>query len=83
MTNLHDLLTGPSTDEIRRRAEAEVVALMRSSKNEQEWAANCDTVKAILDGQYPDFWFKAIIQSGLINEVLGPGSDEITLSTLA
>ena len=33
-----------------------------------------------VNGRYPDFWYGAVIQSGLINEVLGPGSDEITLS---
>lgn len=59
--------------------ESGVVALMRSSKDSREWAANCDRVKASLGGRYPAFWYAAIIRSGLMNEVLGPGADEITI----
>ena len=44
-----------------------VVKLMGSSKSESEWNSNCDKVKAAIGG-YPDFWFGAIIQSGLLNE---------------
>lgn len=45
--------------------EKEVVALMQSSKSESEWNANCDKVKSAFDGDYPDFWFKAIMLSGV------------------
>ncbi len=45
-----------------------VVALMCSSKNETEWNANCDAVKAA-NGGYPDFWYMEIIVSGLAQEV--------------
>lgn len=44
--------------------EAGVVALMQSSKSESEWNNNCDKVKAANDG-YPEFWFGAVIASGL------------------
>lgn len=44
--------------------EAEVVALMESSKSEDEWNDNCDRVKRACGG-YPSFWYKAIIISGL------------------
>jgi len=43
----------------------EVVALMKSSRSEPEWNANCDKVKVACGG-YPDFWFAAIVQSGLM-----------------
>lgn len=52
--------------------ESAVVALMRSSKNKQEWGDNCGRVKDALGGRYPGFWYKTIIRSGLINEVFGP-----------
>ena len=54
----------------------EVAALMRTSQTNNEWGANCDKVKEAHGGDYPDFWWKTIIMSGLMNEVLGPGSDE-------
>lgn len=44
--------------------EAEVVALMESSKSEEEWNENCDAVKRQCGG-YPPFWYTAIIISGL------------------
>ncbi|MEI6266340.1 MAG: hypothetical protein WCP14_00400 [bacterium] len=34
---------------------------MEGSKNDVEWNANCDKVKAANNGDYPDFWFKEII----------------------
>lgn len=57
----------------------EVKRLMRSSRNKQEWNDNCNTVKAKCNG-YPSFWFSEIIVSGLLNETLGSGSDEITIA---
>lgn len=53
-----------------------VIALMESSKNKQEWNDNCDKVQAALDGCYPDFWYAAIVQSGLMDRVLGAGSSD-------
>ncbi len=43
--------------------EAQVVALMETSKSEAEWNANCDKVKKACDG-YPSFWYEAVIASG-------------------
>lgn len=48
--------------------KGDVIALMRSSKSEAEWNANCDKVKAEFDG-YPDWWFLTIVMSGLAAEV--------------
>ncbi len=44
--------------------EQEVVALMKSSKSEAEWNANCNKVKKVCGG-YPLFWYSAIILSGV------------------
>ena len=48
--------------------QTEVVELMESSKNEQEWNDNCDKVKKTCNG-YPDFWYRAIILSGILSGV--------------
>lgn len=45
-----------------------VAALMRTSKTEDEWNANCDAVKSANDG-YPNFWFATVLASGLVGEV--------------
>lgn len=51
-----------------KMTEQEVVALMKTSKSEEEWNANCDKVKATCGG-YPDFWYSAVIMSGLLTQV--------------
>jgi len=48
--------------------EIQVVELMKSSNSEAEWNSNCDKVKAAFDGQYPPFWWSAIMQSGVARE---------------
>lgn len=47
----------------------DVIDLMDSSKSEAKWNANADKVKAAFDG-YPDFWYEAIILSGLLTRVM-------------
>jgi len=37
---------------------------MVSSRSDEEWNANCDAVKLLFGGYYPDFWYAAIIRSG-------------------
>lgn len=54
--------------------EQEVKDLMRSSKDEAEWNINCDKVKAVFGG-YPDFWYTAIILSGLASKTLGKAAE--------
>ena len=49
--------------------EPEVVALMKSSRSEEEWDANCDAVKA-RGGVYPDFWYRAIVLSGVMSDTV-------------
>lgn len=48
---------------------ADVVSLMESSKSSREWDANCDTVKRAHAGRYPDYWYEAILASGLARRV--------------
>lgn len=46
-------------------SEQEVVDLMMSSRTRKEWDTNCDAVKKTCGG-YPEFWFAAIIRSGVL-----------------
>lgn len=45
--------------------EQQVVELMQGSKSEAEWNANTRKVKQIFKGGYPDFWYRAIVLSGV------------------
>lgn len=47
----------------------QVVKLMESSQSEAEWTENCDTVKATF-GDYPDYWYEAILKSGVAKRTL-------------
>ena len=64
--------------------KSEVIALMESSKSDREWNANCDKVKEACNG-YPDYWYSAIVLSGLCDRVsakYGGSGSKITISTL-
>lgn len=50
--------------------EQQVVELMKSSRSESDWNANCNKVKAACGGCYPSFWYTAIIKSGIAAEVM-------------
>ena len=45
----------------------QVVELMKSSNNENEWNQNCDKVKAACGG-YPDFWYASAMLGGALTE---------------
>jgi len=47
----------------------EVVELMKTSRSEVEWNANCDRVKEACGGDYPSFWYTAIVMSGVMDSV--------------
>ncbi len=47
--------------------EQQVIDLMKSSTNEQEWNKNADEVKKACGG-YPFFWFASIVTSGVMAE---------------
>ena len=61
--------------------QQEVIELMSSSKNSQEWNKNCDIVKSKCGGDYPLFWYKEIVMSGLMDKTLGQGSSQIRILT--
>lgn len=46
----------------------EVKKLMKSSNSEQEWNSNCTKVKKAFGGDYPEFWYQAVILSGIAIE---------------
>lgn len=46
--------------------EKEVVNLMKLSKSAKEWNDNAREVKANFKGNYPAFWYSAIVQSGVM-----------------
>ncbi|MEN9622027.1 MAG: hypothetical protein RLZZ67_461 [Candidatus Parcubacteria bacterium] len=47
----------------------QVIALMQGSKSEAEWNANIAKVKAAFGGGYPQFWYTAMLQSGLADKI--------------
>lgn len=59
--------------------QQEMIDLMSSSKNESEWNDNCDKVKAAFGGDYPNFWYREIVMSGLMDRTLGPGASELKI----
>lgn len=48
----------------------DVLFLMRSSANEAEWNVNCDKVKKAHEGGYPEYWFRVVIQGGILGDVI-------------
>lgn len=65
--------------------EEQVVALMKGSKSEQEWNENCDRVKGAFGGNYPSFWFSAIVLSGVASQIAATfgGSADIKVIPIA
>ncbi|MBT4941675.1 MAG: hypothetical protein HOL80_01015 [Candidatus Magasanikbacteria bacterium] len=63
--------------------QREVVALMKSSKSEIEWNTNRNKVKKACGG-YPDFWYTAIVLSGVAAETAKNfgGSADITITAI-
>jgi len=62
--------------------KSEVIALMESSKSDNEWNENCDKVKDACNG-YPDYWYREIVMSGLCDRVsqkFGGSGSKITIS---
>jgi hypothetical protein len=46
----------------------QVVALMSGSKTEAEWNSNCAKVKEACGGDYPSFWYEAIVMAGVVEQ---------------
>lgn len=61
--------------------EEGLVAYMSESQDEADWGRRCDEVKRV-NGGYPDFWFRTIIMSGLMNRTLGAGASDLKIVAL-
>lgn len=48
--------------------EAELNEL-KNTKNETEWNALCDKIKAARKGSYPPDWFNKVLLTGVISEI--------------
>lgn len=60
----------------------DVLNLMKSSKDGNEWDTNCDKVKAAHNNGYPDYWYAEVILSGLINKTLNdPDAGKIKITS--
>lgn len=53
-----------------RMTHGEVVELMKSATSEADWNAKCDRVKSAFGGDYPDFWFAAIVLGGIYESTM-------------
>lgn len=62
--------------------EEGVVAYMREATSTSDWNNRCDKVKRANGGDYPKFWFKAIVLSGVMLETTGEGSNRIKIGSL-
>ena len=49
---------------------------MSKSASEDDWNKRCDEVVAA-NGGYPNFWYEAVVMSGLAEKTLDGGSSEI------
>lgn len=48
--------------------ESGVVAYMKEAISEKDWNNRCDEVKKANGGDYPSFWYPAIILSGVFHQ---------------
>lgn len=64
--------------------ESQVIALMSSSKSEEEWNQNLDAVKGACGG-YPSFWYAAVVRSGVAHATAQTwgGTAEIQVAPLS
>jgi len=45
--------------------EKDTVAYMAAATSKEDWNSRCDHVKKECGGEYPTFWYQAILRSGL------------------
>lgn len=50
--------------------QEDIVMYMKKSTNESDWNKRCDEVKAANQGDYPSFWFAAIVLSGVAGQTM-------------
>jgi len=60
----------------------QVAAVMETSRSEEEWDKNCDLVKTAFGGNYPPFWFDAVLASGVARRTMANfgASPDLTVS---
>ena len=57
--------------------ERDVVEFMKDSTSSESWNNRCGYVKSANNGDYPDFWYTAVILSGVAAETTAKwGSDD-------
>lgn len=61
----------------------ELIDLMKTTTSLEHWEQNCNEVKRRCNG-YPAFWYRTIVLSGLMDEILGPfgASSKITIQRI-
>lgn len=59
----------------------EELKMLNAVKTEDGWNAACDAVKKARKGNYPPDWFEKVIQTRLIEKVLGEDAGYARLST--
>jgi len=57
------------------------ITLLKSCKTSAEWNEACDKIQEANGGEYPSWWFPAVILSGLASQVIGDGSDKINIES--
>lgn len=62
----------------------EVCRYMEKSTSEADWNKRCDKIKSKFGGDYPGFWYQAIVMSGLAQRVAESfgGTAEIQIAAL-
>ena len=73
--------------EIDLKVRDDVREYMSRALDRDDWNRRCANVKADNNGAYPDFWYEAIVTSGLIAETkagwpLQLSDDELTVRAL-
>lgn len=58
---------------------AGLVEYMQRTTSHADWGRRCDEIKKSLNGNYPDIWWPTIVQSGLMDAILGQGASQIKI----
>jgi hypothetical protein len=48
----------------------DVLALIKTSTTPEEWADNLRKIREANGGTYPDFWYDAVVFSGLLDRII-------------
>lgn len=49
--------------------ETQLKEIMAGSASKQEWDTNCANVKRAFRGQYPTYWNRVVVESGMEEEI--------------